>query len=184
MAHCRHPQHGAERANPLTAAMGRATLALAFAFTIAGSAAGEGQTTDALARLDRYVGTWIYEGDGNGARVTCRSERQWIANRSFVESHRHCSTANGTVTQVEVYGFDARRGVYVYWGFNDRVPSTYTSASMEFTVIWSGEQTSANNRCTETFAPDGRSSTSQCEVSLDLGTTWRRVSGGTSRKVP
>ena len=155
------------------------TLALAAGLPVA----TESQTSDPLAPLERYVGTWSYEGDGNGARVTCRSERRWIANWAFVESHRQCTTANGPITQVEIYGFDARRGVYVYWGFNGPVVSTYTSPRMEGAVIWSGEERSANNRCSETFAPDGQSSTSQCEVSSDLGKTWQRVSGGASKKL-
>ena len=146
-------------------------------------AASDSQTLDPLAALERYVGTWVYEGDGNGARVTCRSERQWIANRSFVESHRQCSTVNGPISQVEIYGFDPRRRLYVYWGFNGRVPSTYTTMNMDLAVAWSGEQASGNNRCTETFAPDFLSSTSQCDVSYDLGKTWQRVSGGSSKKV-
>ena len=152
---------------------------LALALSIVVPAASQGVTPDPLAPLERYLGTWSYEGDGNGARVTCRSERQWIANRSFVESHRHCSTGNGPIDQVEVYGFDARRGLYVYWGFNGRAVSMYTSPKMGQEVAWAGEQTS---RCTETFAPDGLSSTSQCEVTSD-GMTWRRVSGGSSRKL-
>ena len=141
------------------------------------------QTADPLAALERYIGTWVYEGDGNGARVSCRSERRWITNRSFVESHRECLTGSGPITQVELYGFDPRRRVYVYWGFNARVPSTYTAATMDLAVAWTGEQASSTARCTETFAADFQSSTSQCEVSTDLGKTWQRVSGGSSKKV-
>ena len=163
--------------------MGRLALTLLFAITAGLPAPAAGQAPDPLAPLEQYLGTWTYEGDGNGARVTCRSERQWIANRSFVESHRQCSTVNGPITQVEIFGFDARRGLYVYWGFNGRVPSTYTAATMDLAVAWSGEQMSGNNRCTETFAPDRRSSTSQCEVSFDRGKTWQYVSGGRSTRV-
>jgi hypothetical protein len=139
---------------------------------------------DALgaAALARYLGTWIYEGEGNGGRVTCRSERRWIANNSFVESHRECSTPNGPITQVEIFGYNPRRGVYTYWGFNGRVPSTYVAAAMGSTVAWTGEDFSAAARCRETFAADGLSSTDECEATSD-GTTWRRVAGGTSRKV-
>ena len=140
------------------------------------------QGTDPLAALERYVGTWTYEGDGNGARVSCRSERRWIANHSFVESHRQCETGNGPITQVEIYGFDPRRRLYVYWGFNGRVVSTYTSPAMDATVSWTGEASSATARCSETFAADGQSSSSQCEGTFD-GTTWSRVSGGKSIKV-
>ena len=163
--------------------MEKTAIALTVSLTVVISGTSHGQTVDPLAALERYVGTWVYEGDGNGARVMCRSERRWIANRSFVESHRECSTVNGPITNVEIYGFDARRGVYVYWGFNGRVPSSYTSATMDLAVAWSGEEMSRNNRCRETFAPDFRSSTSQCEVSYDLGKTWQRVSGGASRKL-
>src|SRR5687767_12634245 len=163
--------------------MTRSAFALTFAIVVVFAGSSNSQTVGPLAPLERYIGTWVYEGDGNGARVTCRSERQWIANRSFVESHRQCSTVSGPITNVEIYGFDARRGVYVYWGFNGPVPSSYTSATMELAVAWSGEQMSGNNRCVETFAPDLQSSTSQCEVSFDLGKTWQRVSGGTSKKV-
>lgn len=163
--------------------MRRPILPLALALAAVVSSVSDGQTPDPLAALERYVGTWTYEGDGNGARLTCRSERRWIANRSFIESHRECSTGTGPITQVEIYGFDARRGLYVYWGFNGRVVSTYTSPKMEQAVAWTGEQASSTARCTETFAPDGLSSTSQCEGSFDFGKTWRRVSGGASRKL-
>jgi hypothetical protein len=164
--------------------MERAALALTCALAVVASVATSGQAPDPRAPLERYLGTWVYEGDGNGARVTCRSERRWIANRSFVESHRECSTVNGPITNVELYGFDARRGVYVYWGFNGPVPSTYTATTMALAVAWSGEQMSGNNRCHETFAPDFQSSTSQCEISFDLGKTWQRVSGGASKRLP
>ena len=142
-----------------------------------------GQTADPLAPLERYIGTWVYEGDGNGARVSCRSERRWITNRSFVESHRECTTGSGPITQVEIYGFDPRRRVYLYWGFNGRVPSTYVAATMDLAVAWTGEQASSTARCTETFAADLQSSTSQCEGSSDSGKTWRRISGGSSKRV-
>jgi hypothetical protein len=154
-------------------------VATAFAMGAAASA----QTADPLAPLERYIGTWTYEGDGNGARVSCRSERRWIANRSFVESHRECSTGTGPITQVEVYGFDPRRRLYVYWGFNGRVVSTYTAPAMDATVTWTGEAASATARCSETFAADGLSSRSQCEATVD-GKTWSRVSGGSSTKAP
>lgn len=163
--------------------MGTRTLVVTLALVTGIPAAGGAQTPDPRAPLERYLGTWAYEGDGNGARVSCRSERRWIANRSYVESHRECSTVSGPITQVEIYGFDARRGVYFYWGFNGPVPSMYASAAMALAVNWSGEQMSGNNRCTETFAPDGRSSASQCEISYDLGKTWQRVSGGTSKRL-
>jgi hypothetical protein len=163
--------------------MNRRAFGLTLALVVGMATTGDAQAPDPLALLERYIGTWEYEGDGNGARVTCRSERQWIANRSFVESHRQCTTVNGPITHVEIFGFDARRGLYVYWGFNGRVPSTYAAANMELAVAWSGEQMSGNNRCTETFAPDFRSSTSQCDISYDLGKTWQRVSGGASKRV-
>jgi hypothetical protein len=147
--------------------------------TVAPARAQDAAGTTGLAR---YLGTWVYEGDGNGGRVTCRSERRWIANNAFVESHRECSTPNGPITQVEIYGFNPRRGVYVYWGFSGRLPSTYVAAMMGSTVSWTGEDASGANRCRETFAADGQSSTSECEVTAD-GTTWRRVSGGTSKRV-
>ena len=115
--------------------------------------------------------------------MSCRSERRWITNRSFVESHRECSTGTGPITQVEIYGFDPRRRLYLYWGFNGRVPSTYTAANMDLAVAWTGEQASSTARCTETFAADFQSSTSQCEVSWDQGKTWQRVSGGSSKRI-
>jgi hypothetical protein len=162
--------------------MGRLVIVSSLALALVSTASGA-QTADPLASLERYIGTWIYEGDGNGARVSCRSERRWITNRSFIESHRECSTGSGPITQVEVYGFDPRRRVYMYWGFNGRVPSTYTAATMDLAVAWTGEQASSTARCTETFAADFQSSTSQCEVSYDLGKTWQRVSGGSSKRI-
>lgn len=157
-------------------------LLLALGLWLFATTVPQAQSPDPLAALERYIGVWTYEGDGNGARVTCRSERRWIANRSFVESHRECSTGSGPITQVEVFGFDPRRRLYLYWGFNGRVVSTYTSTQMTATVSWTGEASSASARCSETFAPDFRSSSSQCEGTFD-GMTWNRVSGGRSIKV-
>jgi hypothetical protein len=147
------------------------------------AAAPAGAQEAGAAALARYLGTWTYEGDGNGGRVTCRSERRWIANNAFVESHRECQTPNGPITQVEVFGFNPRRGLYTYIGFNGRVPSTYVALSIGDTVSWTGEEASSVARCKETFAADLQSSTDMCEVSYDGGGTWRRVSGGTSKKV-
>ena len=143
------------------------------------------QSTDSrTAPLSKYLGTWTYEGEGNGGRVSCRSERRWIANQAFVESHRDCTTPNGAITQVEVYGYDSRRGLYVYWGFNGGAVSTYTSPSLRDTIVWTGEGYSAANRCTDMFASDGHSSTAQCETTSDGGRTWQRVSGGVSKRAP
>ena len=160
--------------------MNRRAIALVLLGLLPASAGA--QAPMGSAALGRYLGTWVYEGDGNGGRVTCRSERRWIANDAFVESHRECSTPNGPITQVEIFGYNPRRNVYTYIGFNGRVPSTYSSPTMGRTVSWTGEEASAMARCSTVFADDGLSSTEQCEVTSD-GTTWRRVSGGTSRKV-
>ena len=147
------------------------------------SAPAAAQDATGTAALARYLGTWTYEGQGNGGRVTCRSERRWIANYAFVESHRECSTPNGPVTQVEIYGYNSRRGLYVYWGFSGNLPSIYVAPAMAAKVSWTGEEASARNRCSETFAPDLQSSSSECEVSNDGGTTWQRVASGTSKKI-
>jgi hypothetical protein len=142
------------------------------------------QNAEGAAALARYLGTWVYEGDGNGGRVSCRSERRWITGNAYVESHRECTTPNGPITQVEVFGFDPQRRVYVYWGFNGRTPSTYATPSIGDTIAWTGENLSAGNRCRTAFAPDGLSAAEECESLSADGSTWRRVSGGTSRKVP
>jgi len=157
----------------------------ALAAAIFGMAAvANAQAPDPLAPLERYIGTWTYEGEGNGARVSCRSERRWITNHSFVESHRECATANGPITQVEVYGFDSSRKIYMYWGFNSgQALSTYTAPTMGTTVVWTGEARSSTSRCSDTFAADGLSSEAQCEVINADGKTWRKVSGGHYSKV-
>jgi hypothetical protein len=158
----------------------RAILLLVLGLSTAAPAAAQDAT--GTAALARYLGTWIYEGEGNGGRVSCRSERRWIANNAFVESHRECSTPNGPITQVEIYGYNSRRGLFVYWGFNGNVPSTYVASVIAGTVAWTGEDASARARCKETFAADLQSSTSECEFASD-GTTWQRVAFGTSKKV-
>ena len=134
--------------------------------------------------LQRYVGTWTYEGDGMGGRVTCTSQRRWIAGGHYVEGHRECVTPQGPITQVEVFGYSLQRGLYLYWGFSGRDVSTYTSPGIGNVVAWTGEQLSAGNRCTERFAPGEASVTAECEISRDGGRTWARVSGGTSKMVP
>jgi hypothetical protein len=67
------------------------------------------------------------------------SRRRAVVNGSFIESHRECMTPQGPVAQLEVFGYSARRGLYLYWGFNARVVSTYTSPSLNETIVWTGE---------------------------------------------
>ena len=140
------------------------------------------QTPDPYAGLRRYLGTWSYEGEGGGGKVTCQSQRRLIANGYFVESHRECLTPNGPITQVEVFGYSVEHRVYRYWGFNGRVVSTYAAASIGEVIVWVGEGISAGNRCTEMLSPGRKSSTDICEHSSDGGKTWVRLSGGTSRR--
>jgi hypothetical protein len=45
-----------------------------------------------LKPLERFIGTWIYEGE----------DRQWTAAGFFVESRRRCTTPRGEVQQLEV----------------------------------------------------------------------------------
>ena len=132
--------------------------------------------------LERYLGTWIYDGEdktpGTGGRVSCTSTRRWISGGYFVESHRKCKTLHGDVDQVEVFGYDFQNRVYSYWGFNGSVVSTYTSPSMEGgRVIWTGTGVSAGNRCTEIFESPTASMDS-CESSRDGGASWIPRSGG------
>jgi hypothetical protein len=144
---------------------------------------GHAQSPDRWAPLQRYLGTWTYDGDNDEGKVTCRSRRRLITGGAFVESHRECTTPRGPITQVEVFGYSASRALYLYWGFNGRGVSTYTSPTMSDEVVWAGEELSTNNRCTERFAADRRSSTDVCEHSFDGGRTWVRLSGGSSKKV-
>jgi len=142
-----------------------------------------------LKKLDRYLGTWTYEGEDKtpvtGGRVTCKASRRWISGGSFVESHRDCKTPHGDVTQLEVFGYDFRHRVYLYWGFNGRSVSTYTAASMDGdTVIWTGIDLSAGNRCTEVFASDAASSSDKCETSTGGGDSWVLRAEGKSTKLP
>src|SRR5687768_14998515 len=110
--------------------MGKPFLLLVLVSSL-GSALTPAQVLDpALKELQRYVGTWTYEGDGLGSRITCTSVRRWIAGGYYVESHRECATPQGPITQVELFGYNSRREVYVYWGFNGRDVSTYTSPGM------------------------------------------------------
>ena len=147
------------------------------------SVAPGAQSSDPWAPLQRYIGTWTYEGDNGEGTVTCRSRRRLITNGAFIESHRECTTPQGPITQVEIFGYSSSRRLYLYWGFNGRGVSTYTSPTMTDVVVWSGEELSSNNRCTERFAPDHRSSTDVCEHSYNGGKSWVRLSGGTLTKV-
>src|SRR5438874_61638 len=89
------------------------------------------------------------------------------------------------VTQLEVFGYDFRHRVYLYWGFNGRSVSTYTAASMDGdTVIWTGIDLSAENRCTEVFSSDATSSSDKCETSTGGGDSWVLRAEGKSTKLP
>src|SRR5690349_6975701 len=141
-----------------------------------------------LKTLERYLGTWTYEGEDKtpvtGGPVTCKATRRWISGGFFVESHRDCKTPRGDITQVEVFGYDFQKRVYSYWGFNGSAVSTYTASSMDGdTVIWTGTGVSLGNRCTEVFARGATSSTDMCETSRDGGNTWIGRAAGRSTKV-
>jgi hypothetical protein len=143
--------------------------------------------TPELEKLQRYLGMWSYDGRDetplSGGPVTCRTARRWIAGGLFVESHRDCVTRQGEISQVEIYGYDPRRGTYTYWGFNGGVASTYVTATIEGrTVIWTGIGDSAGNRCTEVYSDDLGSSAAQCESTRDGGTTWTLRSSGKAIK--
>src|ERR1051326_7199655 len=110
------------------------------AWLFCGIAASQDQgATPELRVLERYLGTWQYSGEdktpGTGGAVTCTSTRRWISAGHFVESHRECKTPRGSITQVEVFGYDSRRGRYVYWGFNGSVASSYSAPSMSGDTI-------------------------------------------------
>ena len=165
----------------------RMAIALVSLALSVGAFAQDQESSPELKKLDRYLGTWAYDGEDTtpvtGGRVTCEAHRRWISRGSFVESHRDCKTPRGDVTQVEVFGYDFQRRVYLYWGFNVRVVSTYTASSMDGdTVIWTGIGSSSGNRCTEVFASGFASSTDKCETSRDGGNSWVLRSGGTSTK--
>ena len=140
-----------------------------------------------LKPLERYLGTWTYEGEDKtpvtGGPVTCKATRRWISGGYFVESHRDCKTPRGEVTQVEVFGYDFQKRVYMYWGFNGSAVSTYTAPSMDGdTVTWTGIGVSSGNRCTEVFASGAMSSTDICESSRDGGNSWISRAAGKSTK--
>src|SRR5690349_18287769 len=71
-----------------------------------------------VSKLARYLGTWSYDGEDKtpvtGGRVTCDATRRWISGGYFVESHRECKTPRGVFTQVEVFGYDFQKRIYLY----------------------------------------------------------------------
>ena len=140
----------------------------------------------ALAKLERYVGAWTYDGVDKtraGGAVACTSVREWIAAGYFLASRRDCRTPRGFLRQVEIFGYDTTRGVFTYQGFSGSVVSTYVAASADGPVVrWVGVGVSGHNRCTEVFAADGLSSHDQCETSTDGGHTWSVVAEGTSTR--
>jgi hypothetical protein len=144
-------------------------LAGALLISLSAGAAAQTPVAPELLRLERYLGSWTYEGadktPGTGGAVTCRATRRWISGGNFVESHRTCDTPRGSFDQVEVFGFDVRTREYTYIGFSGAVASTYRATSMEGnSVTWIGTGASSGNRCTEVFAADQRSSTNKCET--------------------
>ena len=81
-----------------------------------------------------------------------------------------------------IFGYDAERRQYVYWGFSGRIVSTYAAETIEGTsVTWVGFAASTGNRCTEVFSADGRSSTNTCETSIGGRSPIVRASGTSSK---
>jgi hypothetical protein len=148
--------------------------------------AQQGAAGAAQKPLERFLGTWVYEGEdrtAGGGAVRCESTRRWIAAGYFVESRRRCTTPRGELQQLEVYGYDAAERVYKYWGFNGQVVSMYATPSMDDAPIrWNSTAFPGRFRCSETFAPSGSESTANCESSTDGGGTWTVISAGKSKK--
>lgn len=140
-----------------------------------------------VSKLARYLGTWSYDGEDKtpftGGRVTCEATRRWISGGYFVESHRECKTPRGDLKQVEVFGYDFQKRVYVYWGFSGRSISTYMAPTMDAdTVTWIGTGLSEGSRCSESFASGFASSSDKCETTPDGGVSWILRAAGTSTK--
>jgi hypothetical protein len=138
-------------------------------------------------RLERYLGTWHYEGEDatpvTGGRVVCDATRRWISGGYFIESHRDCKTPRGELKQVEVFGYDFQKHLYLYWGFNGQSVSTYVASTMDGdAVTWTGTGLSEGNRCIELFTSGSGSSSSKCETTTDGGNSWiLRASGRSTR---
>ena len=96
---------------------------------LSAGAAAQGPAAPELRPLERYLGSWTYNGEdktpGTGGSVTCTATRRWISGGYFVESHRTCDTPRGTFEQVEMFGFDFTTREYTYLGFSGRVVSSY-----------------------------------------------------------
>src|SRR5262245_53221546 len=82
--------------------------------SVAGTAVAQEPAAPELRPLERYLGSWTYDGDDTllGGKVTCKILRRWISGGYFVESHRTCETPRGTRDQVEIYGFDFKTHEY------------------------------------------------------------------------
>jgi hypothetical protein len=150
--------------------------------------AQEAPATPEIGKLARYLGAWQYEGEDktplSGGPVRCEAQRRLISGGYFVESHRECETPRGRSSEVEMFGYDFQRRVYLYWGFSGRTVSTYTSPDVDGNfVVWTGTGASQGNRCTETFVSGFRSSTDKCETTTDGGATWVIRAQGKSTKL-
>jgi hypothetical protein len=146
--------------------------------SLSAGAGAQAPATAELRALERYLGSWRYEGEdktpGVGGKVTCTATRRWISGGYFVESHRTCDTPRGAFEQVEVFGFDFATREYTYVGYSGRVVSTYRAPSLAGgSVTWVGTGASSGNRCTEVFAADHRSSTDKCETAAADGFVLR-----------
>jgi len=168
--------------------MKRSITALGVVFVLGSAALAQDQAAGPeVTKLARYLGTWSYDGEDKtpftGGRVTCEATRRWISGGYFVESHRECKTPRGDLKQVEVFGYDFQKRVYLYWGFNGRSISTYMAPTMDGdTITWSGTSLSEGNRCIEVFASDFASSTDKCETTPDGGNSWILRAAGKSTK--
>lgn len=162
--------------------------ALSVIFVLGSAARAQDQAAGPeVGKLARYLGTWSYNGEDNtpltGGRVTCEATRQWISGGYFVESHRECKTPRGDVKQVEVFGYDFQKRVYLYWGFSGRSISTYMAPTMDGnTVTWIGTGLSEGNRCSEVFASGFASSSDKCETTPEGGNGWILRAAGESTK--
>jgi hypothetical protein len=133
-------------------------------------------------RLGTFVGNWTFEGEmkpgpmGPGGKMTGTDRVQWVGGNFFVERRFEGKGPMGTISGVEILGYDPAKKVYTYHVFDSF--GTMGSGTMTLSgSTWTAAGTSStggkvmHDRCKLAFGAGSTTLTFTCDMSSD-GKTW------------
>ena len=160
-----------------TSTIAAVVVVLALSVTSVASAQ-EAKPSPELKKFDIAIGTWQFEGEmkaagGTAGTMAGTETFEWLPGGYFMKMTRDAKASFGDFKTLVVYRYDLLTKAYVATLFHTGgVFETATIAIDGNVWKWAGtgylgNGTPMHERCTLTFAPDGRSMTLACDVSTD-----------------